>query len=296
MVKLLFILKEYLCKPKKYLIPMFVEKAVERLKLKYKSIYDSAVISDVRIGPFLCGIRIASGFCGVSGIGEGINKVCSRREKLFGDFTPGGYKGKKISDLLEFSGKNTHLHVLQIAALNALTAEILTHEHYDKNYRIIPAKDPVELLDVNPSKKVCIVGAFQSYMRRFEKDAVPFTVLELEKGVFAEEDLKYYTPAHRAHEVLPYADAVIITASAVENRTLQGLLSHVRKGCPVALAGPTGGFMPEIFFEAGVNIIGCLQVNNANSVMEAISEGAFAYHLFTMGAEKICIVNETVRS
>lgn len=296
MVKLLFILKEYLCKNKKYITAMFVEKAVERLKLKYKSVYDCAVISDVRIGPFLCGVRTAGGFCGVSGIGEGISKICSHREKVFGDFTPGEYRGRKISALLEFTGKNPHLHVLKIAALNALTAEILTQEHYDKNYRIIPSKDPVELLDVNPSKKVCIVGAFQSYMRRFEREAVPFTVLELEKGVFTEEDLKYYRPSQMAHEIIPDADVVIITASAIENHTLQGLLSHIRKGCIVALAGPTGGFMPELFFEAGVNIIGCLRVNNPDSVMDAISEGAFAYHLFTIGAEKICIVDETVRS
>ena len=271
---------------------MFTNLAIQRLKHNYKNLYSSAMISEVRIGPFLCAVTTDSGFCGVSGIDHRVCNESSRREKLFGNFTPGGYRNQKVSALLEFTGKNPHLQALKIAALNALTAHILADDTAVKTYGIIPAKDPVELLDEKNIRTICIVGAFESYIRRYAERNIPFVVLELDKEAFAKEDLIYYRPAAEAYKVIPAADAIIITASAIANNTLQELLGQVRQGCQVLLTGPTGGFVPEIFFERGVTIIGSVRVNDSKSVMEAISEGAFAYHLFGRGAEKICIVNE----
>ncbi len=49
--------------------------------------------------------------------------------------------------------------------------------------------------------------------------------------------------------------------------------------------------MRHVFFEKGIKITGSTLIININKVMKAVSEGAFECHLFSPGAQKMCIVN-----
>lgn len=80
-------------------------------------------------------------------------------------------------------------------------------------------------------------------------------------------------PAQAAAELIPQADVVALTASALINHTLDGLLALRRPDALVMLIGPSTPLSP-LLFERGVDILsGSLVVDEA-AVLRTVGQGA----------------------
>jgi len=121
------------------------------------------------------------------------------------------------------------------------------------------------LVERGTGKRVAIVGHFP-FIPRVRRAAEVLWVLELHpRG----DDL----PAARAAEVIPQADVVGITGSALVNHTFDGLVSLCR---PDAYVVVMGGSMPlsSLFFELGVDAVAGTYVADVPAVMHTVSQGA----------------------
>jgi uncharacterized protein (DUF4213/DUF364 family) len=102
----------------------------------------------------------------------------------------------------------------------------------------------------------------------FRKKAKELFILERgaarEKGMF---------PDTACEEIIPKANIVIITGSALANGTLDRLLQLSSRARTIALVGPTASCLPEPLFERGVNYVGGIRINDADKAMQVISEG-----------------------
>jgi hypothetical protein len=85
----------------------------------------------------------------------------------------------------------------------------------------------------------------------------------------AGEDL----PAEAACDVIPRAQVVAITGTALLNHTFESLMGLCRPGALVLVLGPSTPLSP-ILFDYGVHILSGSVVEDVEAVLQAVSQGA----------------------
>ena len=269
---------------------MILDETISVLKNQYSQQIENLAITDVRIGLFMTGVILSDGSAGVSSTLAPQNTEihCKKENRDFGDFTPNKITGKKAIELLETTKKGSLIDTLKVAVLNAVSSGILENSEYT----ILRNTDPIDLIDLNTTQTITIVGAFQSYIRRIAQTNCRLNVLELNEEALSENDRKFYVPAKEFPNVLPVSDTVIITGLTLVNSTFERLLEAIKPGTQIIVTGPSSSFIPDVLFAKGVKIIGAVKTTNPELMMKVVSEGGTGYHLFKYCAEKICILNE----
>ena len=247
---------------------------------------EDITIEDVRIGVFLTAVKLSNDAYGLAS--TQINRRAGRGRRNMGAFSPLQIKGQKISDLFLGEKPDRIGDSLQVAVLNALSSRVMTSEHY----RIVEDSDPIDLLDLSSRKTITIVGAFQSYIRKFRQTEHDLKVLELNSKALHPDDIHYYVPAAEAKQILPSSDIIIITGSTTVNHSLDGLLELVPAKSMVVVTGPTSSYVPDALFQKGVHLIGATRIMDPEEMMQMVGEAASGYYLFRNCAKKITLVNE----
>ena len=121
------------------------------------------------------------------------------------------------------------------------------------------------LIERGRDKKVALIGHFP-FVRALREAAARLWVLELrpQLGDRLAED---------AEAIVPEADIVAITGSALINHTMAPLLKLCRTGSLVVVLGPTTPLSP-VLFDHGADVISGTQVVEPQLALRCISEGA----------------------
>ncbi|MFN3763292.1 MAG: Rossmann-like domain-containing protein, partial [Anaerolineae bacterium] len=98
-------------------------------------------------------------------------------------------------------------------------------------------------------------------------------------------------PAERAPEVIPQADVLAITAMTLLNRTFDDLIALRRPGVPMVIVGPTTPLTP-ILFEMGAVILSGAVVENPETVLRGLRQGANFHQLRQMGVRLVSMATE----
>jgi uncharacterized protein (DUF4213/DUF364 family) len=114
-------------------------------------------------------------------------------------------------------------------------------------------------------KKVALVGHFPFIPRLRERVGVLWVLEKRPSG----DDL----PAEAAHDVIPRADVVAITGTTLINHTFEGLMALCRPKALVLVLGPSTPLSP-VLFDHGVDVISGSVVEDVDSVLQAVSQGA----------------------
>ena len=247
---------------------MILQETYDLLQTKYRKHFENVAIEKVQIGLFLTAVKLSNGYCGVasSDLDTTIN-CCHKQKRDFGNFTPGNISGQKVLDLFNCQDNSKILDRVKHAVLNAVSAQIIAKS----TYKIIEDKDPFDLLDTSGQKTICIVGAFQSYIKRISSTQHKLYVLELNENALADEHKQYYVPAANASKILPFSDIVIITGLTIANNTLDDLLSYIPANKQVIIVGPTSGLIPDVLFKHNINIIGSTKITNPERMFTVVS-------------------------
>ncbi len=269
---------------------MILDETIHVLKNSYKDKVENLFIREVRIGLYMTAISLSDGSTGLSSTAKPVNSEIHRKKESrdYGDFTPNNITGKSILDLFECKKQGPLIDTLRVAALNALSSEILRNP----GYQILANTDPIDLLDLEQNQTITLVGAFQSYIQEISQTNNRLFVLEYNEEAFEKDERKYYTPAKEFSKILPGSDIVIITGLTLVNHTLDQLLESISPDSKVIVTGPSSSIIPDILFEHNVDIIGAVRINDPELSLKIVSEGAAGYHMFRYCAEKICILKE----
>lgn len=155
------------------------------------------------------------------------------------------------------TSSNTLEASIGLAALNALVSP--PQEHLSEG-------DIVEiLLREARGKRLAVVGHFP-FLGKLSQEAKELQVLELAP---APGEL----PAEEAAKVLPQAEVVAITGSALINHTLEGLLKLCPQASFRAVVGPSTPLSP-VLFDYGVDVLAGVEVVDIPEVLRYIREGA----------------------
>lgn len=269
---------------------MIIEETFEVIKARYGQRMNTVTIENLVAGIYLTSVKLSSGYSGLASNDLNSPDSCTHsRSRGFGDFTPGKFKGQRVADLFAIPDPSCFIRTVQLAVMNALSAELLG----ESPYRIIENLDPIELINLSEAKQVCVVGAFLSYIKKIADSNSALKIIELNQSAIPEEYRQYFVPVQLAKDVLLKSDVIIITGSSLANNTLDELLEIIPRKSRVMLVGPTSGLIPDVLFARGVDVIGATRITDGDTMQELVAEGAAGFHLFNSCAMKICLVNES---
>lgn len=269
---------------------MIIDLTFKEIKSQYGYKYNAVTIDQIIAGVYLTAVKLSSGYSGLSSNDLNSSDNCTHsRNRGFGDFTPGHFKGQKVAELFAIPEPTCFIKTLQLAVMNALSAELIE----DSKFKVLQNLDPIELIDLSEKNQVCVVGAFLSYIKKVAESNSVLKIIELNENAVPEEYRRYFVPSNLSEETISQSDVVIITGSSLANNTLDRLLEIIPRKTKVILVGPTSGLIPDVLFACGVDIIGATRITDSDKMMELVAEGAAGFHLFQSCATKICIINES---
>jgi len=171
---------------------------------------------------------------------------------------PGLFLEKGTSELVRLAHSNLILEAaIGMATINSLL-NIDSEQCLDLNAGVL-------LAERGEGRRMAIVGHFP-FVSKLSSIAEKLWVIEKNprEGDFTEGD---------AEELIPRADVVGITGTALTNHTLDHLLRLVRPNAFVVLIGDTAPLSP-ILFNYGVNAVCGTRVIDPEKAMRCISQGA----------------------
>jgi len=269
---------------------MIIDDTYSIIKSKYGRRFNKVTIEQLVVGIYFTAVKLSNGYSGLACTNlDSLEGCAHNRTKGFGEFTPGNFKGRNIADLFRHFNQSCLIKTVQLAVMNAISAEWMA----ESNYKIIENQDPIELVDLQGKKRVCVVGAFLSYIKKLAETNCILQIVELNETVVPEEYKQYLVPSPLSGKAIANSEIVIITGASLANNTLDKMLELISSGTQVIVVGPTCSLLPDVLFARGVDILGATRVTDSDKMLELVAESASGFQLFKSCATKICIVNES---
>ena len=199
-------------------------------------------VKDVHVG--YAWIGVSSKNCGVA---KNYGTMHESRVKDLGELT-----GKTAMELAKYAKSWDMIEAgIGLAAINSLI------EPSGKNINVLDF-----LLENADGKKIAMVGHFPKVSPLRDR-AEELWILERDQKI---GDL----PDTACEYIIPYADIVVITSSAIVNKSIERLL-ELSNGYTIVL-GPSTPMSP-VLFEYGVDMIAGIKVIDEERMMKKIAEG-----------------------
>jgi uncharacterized protein (DUF4213/DUF364 family) len=194
------------------------------------------------------------------------SRFCGLASTLMGDRPHGhelvrgvGHLHKKSArELVEFARSDNLLEAsIGVAAINSLL-------NVDESSAV--EVNAVEvLMEHGQGKNMALVGHFP-FIPRLRPAVGQLWVIE-------QRPAEGEYPAESAPDLIPKADVVAITSSALINHTLDGLLALCRPEALVMMLGPSTPLSP-VLFEHGVSILSGARIVDEEAALHTIMQGA----------------------
>lgn len=232
------------------------------------SLPGDAPVREVRIGPFWTAVW--SRDCGLA------STTVTEEHHASGPpvSEAGNLTRKSALELCRYATSDSLLErTLALAAINSLLEVDFA--------RCREANAAEVLAEWGRDKRVCVVGHFP-FLPRLRGLARELWVLERRPR---SGDL----PADEANRVIPQADVVAITGTALINGTMEDLLALCRRDALVMVLGPTTPLSP-VWFEHGVRFISGTRVVDPPAVLKLVSEGVTFQQLHGKGVRLLTML------
>jgi uncharacterized protein len=211
-----------------------------------------AVVKDIRQGVFHTGVLTRN--CGLA---ASLPQDALRQEPPMVN-EPGFLLGKTPLELAQLAYSKSILEAaIGMATINSLV-------EIDEN-SCIELNAAELIIEKGEGKKVAIVGHFP-FISRVRKYSKELWIIEKnpKEGDFTEAE---------ADNLIPRADVVAITGTALTNHTMEHLLELCNPSAYIIVLGDTAPLSP-ILFDYGLNAISGTKVIDTEIALRCVSEGA----------------------
>jgi uncharacterized protein (DUF4213/DUF364 family) len=232
--------------------------------------------ADVRIGLGYTAVQLDDGRCGLAYTFRHGTKpgCCVLREA-------GALCGRSAAEL----ARGAHSQDLITAAVGLATLNALLPLSSQTS-----AGDVLDLMSIGPTDVVGMVGYFGPLVAPLKKTSRTLHIFE-QRDDAAPEAL----PESAAKQLLPQCQVVIVSATALLNRTPDGVLADCVRARDIVILGPSTPLLPELFARRGVTILSGAEVIDSQQVLQVVSEGG-GTRQFGKAIRKVSLRVETIRS
>jgi len=215
------------------------------------SIHEDAPVRSVLIGANW--VVVCSRFCGMASALRGEHRHGTPDVK-----EAGRLYHKSAKELAQLVYSDSVLEAsIGLAAINSLLV-------IDESLSVVVNAADV-LANKGREKIVALIGHFP-FVERLRPSVGQLWVIE-------KNPIEGDYPASSASDLLPYADIVAITGSALINGTMDNLLSLCPPGATVMVLGPSTP-LSQILFNYGINILSGVKIMDENAVLRTVGQAA----------------------
>jgi uncharacterized protein len=247
-------------------------------------------VERVVVGLFFTGVKLDNGIAGACAtpLGTVSQTLCYPSSALAMPF-PGELKGWSAGELAceAMSGHGIR-RAVGIAAINAL-ADCCWRRRPYPGVSLTAGIDAFDATEMRHGDKIVVVGAFVPFLKELKRRGQSFVVLEQDPATLKADELPFFRRAAEAAQIVPQADVLLITGSALVNATLEDLLALARPEARVTIVGPTVGLLPDAFLARGADVLGSIRIKEPDAFLDLLAEGGSGYHFFGRSAEKIVL-------
>jgi uncharacterized protein (DUF4213/DUF364 family) len=241
-----------------------VEEALRKVKALVPNV-DELTVSQVVLGLGYTGVRLSSGHGGLCYTFQ--DEIAQATQHCQISDLAGTMAGIPAVTLAEKSKSwDISESVVGVATLNALS-QIAIERNIEK-YSVLKG-DVLNYIKLTKKDTVAMVGNMQPLVPPIEAKAKELYIIERTPTRRCEGVL----PDTACDEILPKADVVLITGTAIANGTIDHLLELAAKAEQIAVIGASAGILPEVLFKRGVNLVGGAKITNVDRMMQVVSEG-----------------------
>lgn len=234
------------------------------------------VIRDVRVGAFWTAVVAETDGKRQCGLASNLHRAVHCHETGTGVARAGHLLARSASALARMATSGSLMEAsIGVATINALLP------HDESRYRDLNAEEVIARHGAG--KRVAMVGNFP-FASRLRECVGDLAVCE-------QHPLDGCLPANAAGEVIPRADVVAITGTALINHTLDALLSLRRPGAMVLILGPSTPLSP-VMFDHGVVMLSGSVIENVPAVLETVCQGAGFRQIHRRGVRLVTMQRE----
>ena len=228
-------------------------KVIENLYNIFEDAASHKIIKELTIGLGYTAVVLDDGSTGLAYTWLESKNSCS----LIKD--PEEYEGKPALGLLKkLHSSNLLERSVAVAAVNALNYQNCRNISRDKGTLL-------DDLSISPGTRVSMIGYFAPVVQTIEKRGGILTIHDIGKGVGSKEEF---------YQILEdKTDAVILTSTSLIHGSTEDVLSHVQRGLPCVMLGPSTPMVPKAFAHLPVTILGGMQPEKSIQVLKAIRHG-----------------------
>lgn len=159
--------------------------------------------------------------------------------------------------------------------LNAYFNAVLNYsESYEKT------ADIFDVIDFNTYGNIIMVGFFRPLLEKFERNNIRISVFDMMKENYKRTYIK------DEMEYLNKADAVILTATSIFNKTFMNTINKTRGDCDIFLLGPFATMSRDMFKYKGIKMIfGAIFKKRDERVLNTISNGGGTRKFLMFGSK-----------
>jgi uncharacterized protein (DUF4213/DUF364 family) len=252
--------------------------------------------AEVRLGVFYTAVKLSSGHAGLAytPIHELPEAICCPKAHARMP-QAGELLNLDLKTLMDYALEENPLRAaIGVATLNALSAILL--EEKDCPYRLAGLGDVLDLVEIREEDTVGMIGAFPPFIKRLKESCKKLHVFEKNPWLAKEVGMEELQPEGLARDILPHCDVLIITGVTLVNHTLEPILKWTSRAREIVLVGPTASLYPEPLFKRGITTIGGIKINNADKVMEIVSQGGSGYDLFEKYTDRVIFKKKIVQT
>ena len=252
-----------------------IELLTEMRELLHREIPDitDRRVEKVCLGLGYSGVKLESGHAGVcnSLLSEAMPDCCQILQGA------GTLAGRPVTEMLDLLGSWDIIErVIGVSTINALS-QIVVETEPDRF--LVEEANLIDVIEVGPEDTVAMVGHIKPFEKAFRSKTKDVHILE--RSPHREEGV---LPDTACEKVIPQADVVVITGSALVNGTMERLLELSENAKTVALVGPTISCLPDPLFRRGVDYAGGIRIDDPDKAMQILSEGGGTPQLRGAGA------------
>lgn len=194
--------------------------------------------------------------------------------------------GKRISQLVSsIDPYRRHIGHCMINAVNQyLLAEAGSSRH------LLLDRDPLDIIDPR-GKKIVFIGDVRPIVDSVKEYAEETIVFE---AAPCRRDPAY--PPFYYHRVLPRADIVFISGSAVTNDSIDEILSSIRPGATTILIGPSASLPSQPLLGTRITMIASIIIppDKTDTVRQGLIRGAGTRFIAKQGLKYIEFIDRTI--
>ena len=230
-------------------------------------------VRDVRVGAFWTGVVVevaAQTRCGLAS-----TMRAEGHHYGGGPAVPqaGGLMERSARDLAELARSDSLMEAsIGMAAINALLP--------NQKDQWVELNAEEVIAHHGAGKQVALVGHFP-FIPRLRERVANLWVLELRPQG---DDL----PADAAEDVIPQADVLAVTGTTLINHTFEGLMALRRPEALVLVLGPSTP-LSSVLFDHGVHLLSGSVVEDIESVLRAVSQGANFRQIHRQGVRLVTV-------